>query len=135
MVSGYRLILADISPENAFSLATQRERNRCKQQKMYMANADQTLKYLTQATFNQLALGSFWLHWHLHWVHWHLRWVSRGFGFQHVGIGDAKSLMLGFLPNANPKREWFYIAVEYRLNSSHVTPIYKSSNNDFKDIP
>ena len=42
------------------------------------------------------------------------------FRYQHVGIGNAKSLCWG-LPNARPRREGVGVAVEYRLYIS-VTP-------------
>ena len=35
--------------------------------------------------------------------------------YQHVGISNAKILALGALPNANPRRQVFCVAVEYRL--------------------
>ena len=37
--------------------------------------------------------------------------------YQHVGISIRKILASGALPNANPRRQVFCVAVEYRLKA------------------
>ena len=41
----------------------------------------------------------------------------RGFSDTNILVSASESVTLGARPNAKPQREWFCVAVEYRLNT------------------
>ena len=64
----------------------------------------------------RLALGIINLRWALFACVGSSRWVRRVFWIPTCWYRHRECLALGVLPNARPQREWFRIAVEYRLN-------------------
>ena len=86
-----QLFKAHIPLETGFGLGTQHKQNGHKQHEMYMPNTNPNLAYPTRTIFHRLALGppnlalcpNAW-----GWVYQAWRWL---FGYQHVGISNAKS--------------------------------------------